>query len=300
MFNIEENAFQIARYLLDNPEIEQTEIRNALELSDTDFQIALKYLVDTKYCDPAGKFGTGIIWKKDLARLQDFVNCIDKERVSLSLDAERLLKFLFANQSDFPFSICNHIMTKFNWEEDRYLQVAQELGDKGFVRGEYAAGNRFFKILLESQGRETVRNNFRNLTSSRSAVTIEKLINIGNNNIVNVDSTLTSVNQSVQANSYISPTAKQELESLLKQLIDSLKDVPAENRDDAEAVAEMAKSLIENATKEKPNKPLVKISADGLKQAAENIAVIVPKVLLIAQAIISFVMTLSQSHLIQK
>jgi hypothetical protein len=74
-----------------------------------------------------------------------------------------------------------------------------------------------------------------------------------------------------------------------------LREVPQENEDDAEAVANMAKSLIESATRDKPNKPLVQISVEGLKRAAENVAVITPKVLLTAQAIIVFIKTLYPS-----
>ncbi len=68
-----------------------------------------------------------------------------------------------------------------------------------------------------------------------------------------------------------------------------MKEVPDENAGDAEVVAEMAKSLIENATKEKPNKKLIEISAEGLKKAAKDLAIIIPSVLLISEKLISTV-----------
>jgi ADP-ribosylglycohydrolase len=65
--------------------------------------------------------------------------------------------------------------------------------------------------------------------------------------------------------------------------------VPEEHSDDAEAVAELARSLVENATKAKPNKKMFEITAEGLKKAATNIAAITPPVLATIQAILSFI-----------
>ena len=294
MSSVEENAFQIARYLLENSEDGQVAIQNIFELSDSDFGSALKYLVDDEACTTYGRFGeknAGI--RRNLARLQNFVNRISERRVLLSRDAERLLKYLTTDQTpDFPFSLADSIMEHFKWDEDYYMQLAQELNDNDLVQGDYASGNPYFKISMLPEGRKVVRNNFRLIGSSQNSLQI-----IGSNNIVNVSSTLNSVHQFVEANSYVDSSSKQELEKLLRELETVLREVPKENEDDAEAIANMAKSLIESATREKPNKPLVQISAEGLKRAAENVAVITPKVLLTAQAIIVFIKTLYPSLL---
>lgn len=298
MSNIKENAFQIARYLLENPEKnEQVEIKNDLELSEQSFLVAVKFLIDEKYCQIAGQPGTGIIYQKNLAQLQDFVDQISKERIPLSRDAERLLKFLETECTPgMPFFPYTPIINRFKWAESYYTNIAQELHDNKMAEGEFADGNPFAQISLTSVGRQVIRNNFRNPELREKTIHIDKLVTTlsGNNNIVNIGSILTSVNQVVQANSHIEQSAKQELEILLLKLEQELRGIPEENRDDAEAVAEMAKDLIEKATKEKPNKPLVQISAEGLKKAADNIAVITPKVLVAAQAIITFVMQLQK------
>jgi hypothetical protein len=183
MSSIEENAFQVARYLLENPsEIEQVGIQNALDLSEEDFKTALEYLVP-RYFLTGGQRGKGVIRQKNFAELQEFVNRINERRIPLSRDSERLLKLLFTDQSDFPFSIGDHVMAKFNWAEVQYVQVAQELSDKGFVRGEYASGNPFFQIFILPSGRETVRSNF-NLPNQRMS-SIQAL-----NNIVDIDNTI--------------------------------------------------------------------------------------------------------------
>jgi hypothetical protein len=64
-----------------------------------------------------------------------------------------------------------------------------------------------------------------------------------------------------------------------------LQKVPAEKASEAQAVAETAKTAVEQATKAQPNKTLVRISAEGLKQAAQNLAVVLPTVLSIATQI---------------
>lgn len=132
------------------------------------------------------------------------------------------------------------------------------------------------------------------VSSSKGArkKTVSKIVIQGHQNIVNVDSALNSVAQTVQANTYISQYAKQEIESLLKKLFESLKGVPLEMGDEAKVVEKMAKDLVENATKEKPNKKLIEISADGLKKAAKDLEIIIPSVLLISEKLISFILAL--------
>lgn len=116
-------------------------------------------------------------------------------------------------QRIFQLSLCNPVMKKFGWKENQYLQITQELGDKGLVRGEKANDNPFFRISITSPGREIVRNNFRIPNSSQNSLQI-----FGNNNIVNFSSTLNSVDQLVQANSIVESPSKQELERLLREL----------------------------------------------------------------------------------
>jgi hypothetical protein len=78
----------------------------------------------------------------------------------------------------------------------------------------------------------------------------------------------------------------------LKQLSETLQQVPAEHTEDAEAVAETAKVLVEKAGEEKPNKTMIKITGEGLKQAAQNLAAVIPAVVGIASQIVAAVMRL--------
>lgn len=90
MSSAEENAFQIAKYVIENPQEDgQVAIRDSLGLLDDDFRVALKYLVDGDYCKTYGRFGSkdAGIRQKNLARLQDFVN-----KYHVSLDLQDLVK----------------------------------------------------------------------------------------------------------------------------------------------------------------------------------------------------------------
>ena len=112
--------------------------------------------------------------------------------------------------------------------------------------------------------------------------------------ILNVRSTLTNVTNSIGAIPGVNDTAKVELEQLVRQLERTLekavKAAPAK-ADDAEAVSKMTESMIKEASAEKPNKIMVEITGEGLKQAARNLLDVTPAVLDIATRIITLVAT---------
>jgi hypothetical protein len=103
---------------------------------------------------------------------------------------------------------------------------------------------------------------------------------------VNVKSTLTNVTQTIGALPGADPAAKAKLETLIRQLNDALQQVPPDKGEDAEAVAELAQQLVEKANKEKPNRTMVQVTGEGLKQAAQNLADVMPTVLTIATQIV--------------
>jgi methyl-accepting chemotaxis protein len=104
--------------------------------------------------------------------------------------------------------------------------------------------------------------------------------------VINIKSTLTNVQQSVGDIRSDNEEARKELEKLISQLSEALQKLPAGNEEQAQAVAETAKALVETAKAEKPNKTLLQISGEGLKQAAKNLADVMPTVLPIASQIV--------------
>jgi len=84
-----------------------------------------------------------------------------------------------------------------------------------------------------------------------------------------------------------------ELESLIQKLNDILQQVPLDRSEDAKAIAEITQTLIHKANEEKPNKPMLQITGDALKQAARNIADVAPVVLQIASQIVTTISMLT-------
>lgn len=110
--------------------------------------------------------------------------------------------------------------------------------------------------------------------------------------IVNVKSTLTNVSQTISTLPQADDAAKAELQQLLRQLEEALKQVPPEKKQEREAVEQMTKMLVDTANSDQPNKSVMQISAEGLKKAAENLAGVVPSVVKIAGAIIAGILGL--------
>jgi hypothetical protein len=110
---------------------------------------------------------------------------------------------------------------------------------------------------------------------------------------VNIKSRLENVQQTIGALPHADETAKAELQQLISQLNDALQAAPADKTEEAEAVAQMAETLVETAASEKPNKLMVQITGEGLKKAAENMAAVMPTVLGIAMQIVTAVARLA-------
>ncbi len=107
--------------------------------------------------------------------------------------------------------------------------------------------------------------------------------------ILNIKSTLTNVSQSIGAAPHGDATTKAQLQQLIEQLSAALQQAPAAQISEAEAVAETAKAAVEQATKARPNRTLAQINAEGLQQAAQNLAAELPAVLPIAEQIAALV-----------
>jgi len=105
--------------------------------------------------------------------------------------------------------------------------------------------------------------------------------------ILNVESTLSNISQTIGTRSGLSDSDREEIQHLVKQLNESLESAPHDKIQEAEAVAWAADSLLKYATEEKPNRVKVEITKDGLMKAASNMAAVAPVVLSIAERIIS-------------
>jgi hypothetical protein len=109
--------------------------------------------------------------------------------------------------------------------------------------------------------------------------------NVTNANL-NLKATLERVTQSIGTLPGADAAAQERLAELLNRLDEALKQAPQDQADEAAAVAELATDLVTKAKADKPNRGLLRISAEGLKQAAETLAGVVPAALTVAKEIV--------------
>lgn len=125
-------------------------------------------------------------------------------------------------------------------------------------------------------------------------VTMGDNINISNvsNSILNVKSTLTNVIQHIDSISSTDQSTKDELKRLLGELSTLLQQAPSDKAEDAAKVAKRAESAVDEVSKPQPDKELVAFNIESLKNAAANIASVLPDVLPIATKIAGHLLTL--------
>jgi hypothetical protein len=149
----------------------------------------------------------------------------------------------------------------------------------------------------------TIENNLRTMLeldniSERNKLEAGKTQNIYNigsiiNSNVNIASTLSQVTQNIVTAPNIDEAGKKQLAELIEQLKIELQKAPPEKREDVEDLAESAKVLVEAGTKEQPNKKTIQRNANTLKQAAKDIASVMPVVSTIAVSIVKTVLQLA-------
>ncbi len=100
--------------------------------------------------------------------------------------------------------------------------------------------------------------------------------------ILNIKSSLSQVSQSIGAASHGDQETKATLMELVAQLSAALQQAPMGFEADAEAMAETAKTVVEQATKAQPNPLLVQIGTESLRKAAASLATVLPVVVDIA------------------
>lgn len=100
---------------------------------------------------------------------------------------------------------------------------------------------------------------------------------VGNTNAnINVKASLTGVTQTVGTATALDGDAKAELTRLLGQLEAALARLPAEQAEDAQAIAESTADLVDKATRDKPNKKLVTAAITGLRTLVDGLTTVAP------------------------
>ena len=153
------------------------------------------------------------------------------------------------------------------WRHRFDTMATVELTDKGFHWEKH-------DYLFEPEEGATVVNN----------ITITN-----NSGIINLQSTLTAVTQSIAGAPSLDSSTKDRLNELFAQFTKQLEAAPAEKAEAAEVAAEQAKELAEELAKPKPRDSVLRIKGTGLIEAAKALATVVPIAVTTAKQIVEFI-----------
>jgi hypothetical protein len=122
-------------------------------------------------------------------------------------------------------------------------------------------------------------------------------INVGGSAIINIDSTLTNVSQTIGNSSGLDASQKSQLQSLVESLRADLDTLKNTHTDEAKAIAEALEKAVASASKPAPERKrsLLTLSAKGLKDAAELVKDVTPNILATATLIGKFIVDLTAS-----
>ena len=120
-------------------------------------------------------------------------------------------------------------------------------------------------------------------------------ISVGGDAIINIDSTLTDVTQSIGSARGLDSYQKAELDRMVQSLKEQLDPIKITNPEECQAIADAVKNATSVASKpiEQRKPKMLQLSADGLISAAKTVSEIAPSILNTAGLIAKFVVGLS-------
>ena len=116
---------------------------------------------------------------------------------------------------------------------------------------------------------------------------------VGNQGIVNINSTLTGVLQTIRNVPSVAGDKREHLLALFEQLKLALNQTPASYNEQAEIVADQAKDISEELKRSKPREAALKIKGSSLVEAAKALSSVVPTAIEVAKQIAEFITNLS-------
>ena len=116
-------------------------------------------------------------------------------------------------------------------------------------------------------------------------------ISAGGSAIINIDSQLTSVTQTLSTAPGLNGAQKSELEALVQALKADLDRLKASHTDEVKEITDSLEKIVVNASKppQERKKGLLQLAVNGLKDAAELVKDVAPSVLTVAGQIAKFV-----------
>jgi hypothetical protein len=116
-------------------------------------------------------------------------------------------------------------------------------------------------------------------------------INVGESAIINIDSTLNNVTQTIGDAPGLDPAQKSQLEAMVMSLKAELAKLKESHQDETREIAGALEKAVANAAKppQERKKNLLQLSAKGLKEAAELVKDTAPSILTAADQIAKFI-----------
>jgi uncharacterized protein YfkK (UPF0435 family) len=177
--------------------------------------------------------------------------------------------------------------------EERWLALCDKLDKLDFQAPENNAVDLKNKIVTPALGRKIVMVNLPISTGPNTIIyNMNNNINVGGNAILNINSILSEVNQSISGASDFSSEKKDALRELVLNLQKGIDSIKSNHPSEASLIADNLKTVVNAATvpAANRNKKILEISKKGLLDAAETVAKIAPEVLATAKLIGDFIM----------
>jgi len=169
MTNLHDHAIMLLRYMLEEgliaPRgISPTKLKLAIGFSNEEFNGAERFALQGHLVEGGGGGDNGVRWLTPGG--VQYITEEMKGRESISLDSERVLRFLIQEIKDNDFLTQDEILKGVKISAERYHEVCQQLADFDFVKifdpGEFPG------LVPTKTGRQAVHRNFQQLPSSPS------------------------------------------------------------------------------------------------------------------------------------
>lgn len=169
MTTFDEAAITVLRYMLENGHINEhtityAELQEYSGIEPDEFAKADSYLLQSKCIEGTGGGEQGL--RNLTAYGVHYIRQELSKREPISLDAERVLRYLVSNVKDNEFLTIHEILEHVNISQDRYRQVCQQLEDFDFAKTHGSA--QFPGLIPQKAGRQAVHRKFMLLQSSPS------------------------------------------------------------------------------------------------------------------------------------
>ena len=167
----------------------------------------------------------------------------------------------------------------------RDLLAHEKRGETRYIceHGVYALDD-----LLKIWPQEKRKQQYVAIFDSEVEVNMGSEIRIDNSGILNWKSNLENTIQLVRQASAPGREIDKKLLNLVEDLRNALSEIPDEHADKADAIQKLASQGAQEAVSAKPNRAVLNVTASGLKEAAETLAVIAPTVFSVVNQIATF------------